>query len=130
MNNDTTSKIGDVVARVQDNAADLGHRASELGHKAVSALDGQRGSAADGLDSAAAGLDANAGRLPPAVSPFARQAAEKIGATADYVRSNKMKDMASDVGKYAKAHPVQVLVGALMVGYFAGRMLRRSSILS
>jgi ElaB/YqjD/DUF883 family membrane-anchored ribosome-binding protein len=126
MNNDTTSKIGDVASRVQDKAADLGHRASEIGQKAVGAIDAQRGAAASGLDSAAEGLHANASKLPSSVSPYAHQAANKLGDTADYVRGNRVQDMVSDLGKFVKANPTQAIVGALVIGFFAGRMLRRS----
>ena len=126
MTNEGTSTIGAVSSRMQDKAAELGHRASEVGHKAVGAIDAQRGPAANGLDSAAAGIHANADKLPPNVSGFAHQAADKLGATADYVRGNKMEDMVSDLGKYVKANPAQALIGALVVGFLAGRMLRRN----
>lgn len=126
MNNETTTKMGDVASRVQDKTVDLGHRASEFGQKAVNAIDAQRGSAANSLDSAAAGIHASADKLPPTVSPLAHQAADKLGATADYVRGNKMGDMVSDLGKYVKANPTQALLGALVIGFFAGRMMRRS----
>src|ERR1022692_658625 len=126
MTNEGTSTIGEVSSRVQDKAAELGHRASEFGHKAVGAIDAQRGSAANGLDSAAAGIHANADKLPPNVSGFAHQTADKLGATANYVRGNKLEDMVSDLGKYVKANPAQALIGALVVGFLAGRMLRRN----
>jgi len=122
---EATSAFGDVAARVQDKASELGHRASEFGQKAVDTIDGQRASAASGFDSAAAGIHANADKLPPPVRSFAHDAADKLGHTADYVRGNKLQDMAADFGKYVKANPTQALVAALVVGFFAGRMLRR-----
>jgi ElaB/YqjD/DUF883 family membrane-anchored ribosome-binding protein len=104
MNNEVTSTIGDISSRAQDKASELGQRASELGHKAVGAIDAHRGSAAKGLDSVA----------------------DKLGASADYVRDNKMADMVSDLGKFVKANPGPALIGALVVGFCAGRMLRRN----
>jgi hypothetical protein len=126
MNNEVTSTIGDVASRAQDKASELGHRASEFGHKAVGAIDAQRGSAANGLDSAAAGIHANADKVLPTVSAFAHQAADKLGASADYVRGNKLSDMMSDLGNYVKANPGPALIGALVIGFCAGRMLRRN----
>jgi ElaB/YqjD/DUF883 family membrane-anchored ribosome-binding protein len=126
MTNEVTSTIADVASRAQDKASELGQRASELGQKAVGAIDAHRGSAAKGLDSAAAGIHANADTLPPMASAFAHQAADNLGASADYVRGNKMADMVSDLGKYVKANPGPALIGALVVGFCAGRMLRRN----
>lgn len=125
MNHDIGPTIDDVAARAQEKVADLGHRAAGAGKKAAAAIDAQRGAVASGLDSAAAGLHAGADKLA-SVSPFAHEAADTLGATADYVRRNRMKDMASDVGRYVKANPTQAIVGALVVGFFAGRLLRRS----
>jgi ElaB/YqjD/DUF883 family membrane-anchored ribosome-binding protein len=104
MNNEVTSVIGDVASRAQDKASELGQRASEFGHKAVGAIDGHRGTAANALDSAA----------------------DTLGASADYVRGNKLADMVSDLGKFVKANPGPALVGAVVVGFCAGRMLRRN----
>jgi ElaB/YqjD/DUF883 family membrane-anchored ribosome-binding protein len=123
---DAASSLGDMASRVTDKASELAHKATELGQKAVGAIDAQRGSAAIALDSAAAGVHAHADKLPPTVSPFAHQAADKLVDTADYVRENKMRDMWADLEGYLKAHPTQALLGAVVVGFCAGRMLRRS----
>jgi len=104
MNNEVTSTIADVASRAQDKASELGHRASEFGHKAVGAIDAHRATAANGLDSAA----------------------DKLGASADYLRGNKLSDMVSDLGKFVKANPGPALIGAVVVGFCAGRMLRRN----
>jgi ElaB/YqjD/DUF883 family membrane-anchored ribosome-binding protein len=113
------TSMSDMASRVTDKAADLGH-------KAVNAIDTQRGPAASGLDTAAASLHAGADKLPPQAAPLVHQAADKLGATADYVRNNRMKDMLADVETYVKAHPTQSLLGAVVVGFLAGRMLKRS----
>ena len=91
------ARIGDATSRVQDTA-------SALGHRAVSAIDAQRANAANGLDGTATGLHATAG----------------------YIRENRVKDMVADVTAYVKAHPAQALIGAVAVGFIAGRMLRRT----
>jgi hypothetical protein len=116
---------GSVADTISDAAASVGDKASELGQKAVDSIDARRGSAASGLDSAAAGIHANADKLPPSVGPYAHQAADTLEATADYVRDNKLRDMWSDVEGAIKAYPMQTLLGAVVVGFLAGRMLRR-----
>jgi ElaB/YqjD/DUF883 family membrane-anchored ribosome-binding protein len=87
----------------------------------VDAIDSRRGNAASGLDSAAAGIHASADKL----GGIAHQAADGLGATAGYLRENKVGDMMADVEAYLKAHPAQALVGAAVLGFLAGRMLRR-----
>ena len=123
--NDAVGGLGDVASRVQKSASTLGEKASELGRDAVDAIEARRGTAASGLEGAAAVLHRNADRLPGNVGPLAHQAADKLGATADYVRDNTMQDALADLGAYVKAHPTQALLGAAVVGFCAGRMLSR-----
>ena len=77
---------------------------------------------AGGIDSAASGLHAGANTLEN---------------TASYLRDNSVGDMASDVNsrigdmlgevqKVIKAYPAAALIGAVVVGFAAGRMLRRN----
>ncbi len=44
----------------------------------------------------------------------------------DYFRDNGVQDMMDDLTAYVKAHPTRALVGAAVIGFFAGRMARRS----
>jgi ElaB/YqjD/DUF883 family membrane-anchored ribosome-binding protein len=125
MMRDGASTMSDVASRIQDTASELGQKASDLGHDAVDAIDARRGTAANGLDSAAAGVHANADKLPPSMSGFAHQAADGFGVSASYLRENKLGDMVADLEAYLKAHPGQALAGAVVLGFFAGRMLRR-----
>jgi ElaB/YqjD/DUF883 family membrane-anchored ribosome-binding protein len=41
------------------------------------------------------------------------------------VRDNTMRDAMADLKSYVKAHPTQALVGAVVVGFMAGRLLQR-----
>jgi ElaB/YqjD/DUF883 family membrane-anchored ribosome-binding protein len=119
------SRMDEAKSRIQEGASELGQRAAEFGRAAVDALDARRGTAASGLDSAASSLDANANKLPPRVGAVARQAAETLGAGADYVRDNSVRDAVTDLQGYVKAHPTQALIGAVVLGFLAGRMLTR-----
>ena len=122
---DAVPSLHDVASRVQDGASALAEKASAFGQDTVDAIDARRGTAASGLKSAAAGLHKNADNLPGNVSQFAHQTADKLSATADYVRDNTMQDAWADLEAYVKTHPTQALLGAAVVGFCAGRMLSR-----
>ena len=114
-----TDTVSNAAARVQDQAA-------KYGQKAVEVVDASRDSAAYSLESAAAGIRAKAESLPGGrqVGEFARQTADKLGETAEYLREHEVKDMMSDFQSFIKAHPVQALIGAVVVGFLAGRSMR------
>ena len=118
--NDAVTGLGDMASRVQKSASALGEKASDLGRDAVDAIEARRG-----LEGAAAGLHRNTDTLPANVSQLAHQAADKLDATAGYVRENTMQDALADLEAYVKAHPTQALLGAAVVGFCAGRMLSR-----
>jgi ElaB/YqjD/DUF883 family membrane-anchored ribosome-binding protein len=67
-----------------------------------------------------------ASRLHDKASELGHHAAEKLGASADYVREHGMKDVAADLRTYVKAHPTTVLLGAAAIGVVAAVILRRS----
>jgi len=78
---------------------------------AVSAIDAKRAPLAGGLESAAAGLHTGAGSLED---------------TASYLRNNKLNDMWGDVQGMIKRYPGVALIGAVVIGFAAGRLIRRS----
>ncbi len=121
----SSDSIRDAASRAQERAAALGEKASEFAHDAVDAIDARRGAAASGLEGAAAGLHKKADKLSGNVSQFAHQAADTLDTTADYVRETTTRDALADIAAYVKAHPTQALLGAAVVGFFAGRMLSR-----
>jgi len=92
----------------------------------MDAVDASRESAASSLDSAASEIRAKADALPGGaqVSRFARRAADKIGGAAQYVREHDVKDVMSEVESFVKDHPTQALIGAVVVGFLAGRSMR------
>ena len=110
----TLSNLGDAATRVSDKvtdtASELGQKASAIGHSAVGAIDAKRAPVADGLDSAASTLHSGATSLED---------------SAEYLRNNKVRDILRDVQGALKAYPTAALIGAVAVGFVAGRMLRR-----
>jgi ElaB/YqjD/DUF883 family membrane-anchored ribosome-binding protein len=113
---DTKSTISDASARVQD-------KASELGRKASSKFDAGRIAAADKLESAAETLHDRVNRF----GEIGHDTADRVDATARYIRKNGAKEMVSDVGELVKAHPGKALLVAAAVGFLAARALRGST---
>lgn len=105
---------------------ELPEQAAKYGQKAVEAIDSRRGAAASGIENAASNLRKRASDLPggDTVSGYARQTADKLSQTADYIRDHEVKDMAGELQGYVKAHPTQAILGAAIVGFLAGRALR------
>jgi ElaB/YqjD/DUF883 family membrane-anchored ribosome-binding protein len=64
-------------------------------------------------------------RVQNTASDLSQKASDAFEATTDYVGSNTIGDIAADVRRFVKANPTQALLGALVVGFLAGRMLRR-----
>ena len=64
-----------------------------------------------------------------AVRKFADQAADTVKdtvkGTANYFRNNSVQDFGDDIRKYVVAHPGPAILGAVAIGFFAGRMMRR-----
>ena len=59
------------------------------------------------------------------VRSIANKAAGKVKDTAAYFRNRDFNVVMEDAKKYVVAHPGPALVGALVAGFVAGRLLRR-----
>jgi ElaB/YqjD/DUF883 family membrane-anchored ribosome-binding protein len=107
-------------------------RVKEVGHEAMEAIDGKRVSAADSLAGAATNLHSTADKAAELgqkggekVSNFAHGAADKLQASADYVRDHDFKDMMQSVEGFVRRNPGQALVAASVVGFLTARVMRR-----
>lgn len=101
--------------------------ASKLSQSAAEAVDAKRSTAAARLQSTAESLRSASHRLPggPKVQQFASRTADGLDRTGRYLRDHQARDMWFDIQEGAKARPVPFLVGALALGFVAGRMMRR-----
>jgi hypothetical protein len=101
---------------------------SRLGQSAADAVDSGRRAAADGIQTAAETLRSATDRLPggPAVREYANRTAEGLDRTVHYLRERNPRDMWMDLQEGAKARPVPFILGALALGFVAGRLLRRA----
>jgi ElaB/YqjD/DUF883 family membrane-anchored ribosome-binding protein len=103
------------------------NKAEDLGKKAVDKMNETCGSAACGLESAASKIHRKAHRLPGGerVHNVAHSTADKMKATANYMKTHEMKDVVADVGQAVRRNPGQSLLAAVAVGFLAGRMFSR-----
>jgi hypothetical protein len=97
---------GDGMARAQD--------------KSIDAIRAGRSAVADGLDAAASRVSAGGEH----VNDAARATAGKMGNSARWLRDTSPGDMVSDFEAMVKKHPGRTVVGAIVLGFLAGRMFR------
>ena len=114
-----SDQISEAVSSVKDKAQDLGNLAAEK-------VNETRGSAANRLASAASAIHQNADSLPGGdkVHSVAHSTADKLAATAEYVRSHDMKGVVADLEHVVRRNPGPALLAAVAVGFMAGRMFR------
>jgi ElaB/YqjD/DUF883 family membrane-anchored ribosome-binding protein len=114
-----SDQISEAVTSVKDKAQDLGKMAGDK-------MTESRNSAANGLASAASTIHQKADTLPggDTVHSIAHTTADKLAATADYVRSHEMKDVIADLEHVVRRNPGPSLLAAVAVGFMAGRMFR------
>src|SRR5437763_1940379 len=98
-----------------------------LGRRATDKVNETRASAACGLESAASAIHEKADSLPggETVQNMAHGAAEKLTATANYVRTHEPKDVVADIGKIVRRNPGPSMLAACVVGFLCGRMFSR-----
>ena len=104
-----------------------GNRTETFGADAAEAVESGRDAAARGIHDAAEKIRSAADQLPGAekVRHFASQAANTFDRTASYLRDTDAKDILDDFVEQTKARPMAFLIGAVAVGFVAGRMMRR-----
>jgi hypothetical protein len=101
--------------------------ASKVGRSAADMVDSGRAAAAARLQSTADSLRSSSHKWPggPKVRQFADRTADGLDRTVRYLREKQAHDMWVDIQEGAKARPVPFLLGALALGFVAGRMMRR-----
>jgi ElaB/YqjD/DUF883 family membrane-anchored ribosome-binding protein len=112
-------KVAGSTEQIKEMTAQTGRRAAEK-------IDEQREPSARVLESAASTLHDRAEDLPGGekVARIAHATADKIQATAEYVREHDISDMVADVTEFVRRYPAQMLVGGIVVGFLVGRAFR------
>ena len=116
-----------VKSAVSDTAEKARAKVEEVGQAVRGKMDENRGPAADKLQEVASTLHQKADTLPGGekVANLAHSAADKVKATAEYVREHNIQDMMGDVENFVRRHPGQSLVAAAAVGFLLGRAFKR-----
>jgi ElaB/YqjD/DUF883 family membrane-anchored ribosome-binding protein len=124
--NDLESSFSD---RVSDAVEQTKGKITEFGSTAADKFDQNRVSAASGLEDAADTLRQRADQLPGGekVTNMAHNAADKLSATADYVRENDFSSMVKDVEGIVKKNPGPALVVAGVLGFLLARAFSSDS---
>jgi len=134
MTNKTTEGIHSTAADVRTAARDMTEGArnvatsvTDAARSAAATIDESRSTAADSLDAAASALHDKAANLPggESVRNVARATADRLGSTADYVRTHDARRMTADVGSFVKSNPGPALAVAAAFGFLLGRALSR-----
>jgi ElaB/YqjD/DUF883 family membrane-anchored ribosome-binding protein len=112
---------------ISDAAMNAKEKAEQLGRSAAKKIDESRGPAASSLESAAAALRDKAQTLPGGekIADVAHSAADKLEATADYVKRHDTKQMAADVESMVRRHPGRSLMIAAAIGFLFGRAFQK-----
>jgi ElaB/YqjD/DUF883 family membrane-anchored ribosome-binding protein len=121
--NDSSSSIAD---RAEAAAERVSDSADGMRRSAERAFDSRRKGAADSLSSAASRLNRRADDLPGVqqASRAAHKTAERLEATAEYLRTHDSKAMAGNVMDLVRKHPGKSLAIAAAVGFLAARSMR------
>jgi hypothetical protein len=53
-------------------------------------------------------------------------ARERLNDAVDYFRNHDVRAISNDFKGYLQAHPTQALIGAVVLGFLAGRVIRRA----
>jgi ElaB/YqjD/DUF883 family membrane-anchored ribosome-binding protein len=113
-----------VQQRTEEMAGKAREAASEYGQKAQEQLDKGTDQAAGGLEQAADKLRAQTENSEGMPAQVGVKMADSMETAAGYLREHNTEDMLNDVEHYVKEHPTQALVGAVVAGFFIGRVLR------
>jgi ElaB/YqjD/DUF883 family membrane-anchored ribosome-binding protein len=115
------AKVGDKIA---DAASQAKERVSEFGRTAAQKVDESRGSTAATLKGTADSIRSGAQSSGQAITDVANRTAEKIDATADYIRDHDFRGMMADLEQVVRRNPTPALVGAIGIGFLLGAAMR------
>jgi len=120
---ETVTKVKDAISDAAETAQ---QRLQDAGRSVGDTMDDSRRRAADQLDNLASKLHDKADALPggPKVSGVAENTADKVGATAQYVREHDVAAMMKDVKDFICRYPGQSLIAAITAGFLLGRALK------
>ena len=111
--------------QVTQRATQVKEKVADLGRKAGDKIDEQRVRTADTFDNTASALHEGGDRLASSTSNAVHATADKIQTAANYLREHDARAMMNDFEGLVRRYPGQALAAAAVVGFLAGRALRR-----
>jgi hypothetical protein len=118
--NGTASTVGHAAGAALSGAGEKADQVGEAAGRAKSKFDSARKPVADKLQDAAGKVRHHADRI----SGAAESAADRLEASADYIKSRDARRMAKDLVGVIKSHPAQSLLIAGVIGYLVARAFR------
>ena len=124
-NDSTAADVRTAAHAVTETARNAATSMTGAARDVAAKVDGGRSTAADGLDAAASALHDRAADLPggETVRNVARATADRLGSSADYVRTHDATRMMADVESFVKSNPGPALAIAAAFGFLLGRAL-------
>jgi len=116
-----TDQAGAIAAKAQQKAQET---ADEIGNKVQDRADAGVDRAAEGLQQAAEGMRARMEDQEGMQAQVGTKVAEGLERTAGYLKEHDSSEMWGDLESFVKEHPMQACAGALVAGFFMGRVLR------
>src|SRR6188768_2401533 len=123
----TGADVGTAARDVTEGARNAAASITDAARDAAAKIDESRSTAADGLDAAATALHNRAAGLPggETVQNAVRATADRLGSSAEYVRTHDTKRMMADVESFVRSNPGPALAVAAAFGFLLGRALSR-----
>lgn len=121
----STGTDSGIKSKLSDATSHVKHTAADFGRSAVDNIDRNLKSAASALESTASTLRSKLPAEGGKISGVAQTAADKLDATAQYLKTHDSHDLMLGVESWARRNPGAALGGALAVGFFIGMSLNR-----
>ncbi|HYO81324.1 MAG TPA: hypothetical protein VES20_07990 [Bryobacteraceae bacterium] len=126
LNGESTQSTGGIKGKITDATGHLKTTAADFGRSAQQNIDKNLQSAAGALENASSAIRS---KLPAdrsgKVASVGYTAADKIEATARYLRLHDSSDMMRGAESWARQNPGAALGGALALGFFIGLTMQR-----
>jgi ElaB/YqjD/DUF883 family membrane-anchored ribosome-binding protein len=115
--------VAGAAVRIVEEVGRATEAVADLGRQTVGSVDAQRRPVAATLEHTASALHHQTDR----VARVGHTAADRLRATANYVRGNDLNAMAKDVADIVRRHPGQALIAAAAAGFVVAQVVRRRS---
>ncbi len=117
---DTATRAGATLSRAQEQLKDFGLAAGDK-------LDDARNETADALENAAYSVRTTGRNGAKSIENISENAAGRLDSTAQYIRSNDVAGMLSNVRQVISRNPTGFLILAASIGFLAGSAFRRQN---